>query len=147
MHSFVPCCTTAQPSVFDSPAFRHSGFYPLSSSFSPLLPKVDSPASAPGGGDWAIVHELFLFLQSWMTIRTGVLCISSVSTPCSILILFYRGECAGRRQVYIYICICIYVCVYIYVICVPWSLILGLRGVLSLEYFASDLFSLRTGCL
>lgn len=32
--------------------------------------------------------------------------------------------------------ISLYICVF------PWSLVLGLRGVLSLEYFASNLFSL-----
>lgn len=52
MHSFVPCCRTAQPLVFDSFAFR-DWFCPLSfsSSFSPYLKRLIPPASAPGGGD------------------------------------------------------------------------------------------------
>lgn len=60
------------------------------------------PATAPGGnGFWAIVCEMFLYLavlagsaQKWMSY------ISSVSTPCPVLIsFFHREECDDRREV------------------------------------------------
>ena len=40
-------------------------------------------------------------LQSWLALlRSGMLCISSVSTPCPVLVLFFhREECDGRREV------------------------------------------------
>lgn len=40
-------------------------------------------------------------LQSWLAqLRSGMVCISSVSTPCPVLILFFhREECDARREV------------------------------------------------
>lgn len=124
MHSFVPCCRTAQPLVCDSSAFRHSAFvlFPVP----PLFPPT-SKGWFPLQVLQVVVTELLclscfvpavLAAQSWGVVYQ--LCEHSLFHPHFILPQW--GMCWQELS------LCIYM--YLYVICVSWSLVLGLRGVL-----------------
>jgi len=100
MHSYV----SMQPSMFESSVFEHSGFvlfpilFPLSSTsegrFSLQMLKVVMTS------ELLCVTCSCTLQPSLAVLRSGILCISSVSTPCPILmLLFHREECDGRTDV------------------------------------------------
>lgn len=98
------CCRNTQPSVFESSAFEHSGFvpfpflFPLSSTskgcFSLQVLKVEMTSER-------LCVRCSYTSEFWLALlRSGMLCISSMNTPCPVLILFFqREECDGRREV------------------------------------------------
>lgn len=100
----IPLSLAAEITQFESPAFEHSGFvlfpllFPLSSTskgwFSLQVLKVVMTSEL-------LCMRCSCTLQPCLAqLRSGMLCISSVSTPCLVLILFFhREECDGRREV------------------------------------------------